>query len=52
MPKENEQSRHVGGKPGAKDEAANRKATKKKTTDQKDEAKPKNADVGSVKKDR
>ena len=50
MPKENEQSRHVGGKPGAKDEAANRKATK--TTDQKKDAKPKNADVGNVKKDR
>ena len=53
---QNEQSRHIGGKPGAKDEAANRKASKtaeQSALDQKNaSAKPKNADVGNVKKDR
>ena len=51
-----EQSRHIGGKPGAKDEAANRKVSKtaeQPALDQKNaSAKPKNADVGNVKKDR
>jgi hypothetical protein len=56
LEKKNEQSRHIGGKPGARDEAENRKKpnTEQPTSDQKNStsAKPKNADVGKIKKDR
>jgi hypothetical protein len=53
--KQNEQSRHVGGKPGARDEAANRKTSKtpQPAPDQKKSSvEPKNADVGDLKNDR
>jgi hypothetical protein len=54
--KQNEKSRHIGGKPGARDEAANLKNSKRgqaATGEKKGSAaKPKNADVGNLKKDR
>jgi hypothetical protein len=54
--KKNEQSRHVSGKPGADDEAENRKKrnAQQPTSDQKKGAsvKPENGDVGHQHKDR
>jgi len=56
LAKKNEQSRHIGGKPGALDEAENRKKrnAQQPTPDQKKGAsvKPKNSSVGNQKKDR
>jgi hypothetical protein len=54
--KKNEQSRHIGGKPGVHDEAENRKNrnAEQPTPDQKKGAsvKPRNSDVGNQDKDR
>jgi len=56
LEKKNEQSRHIGGKPGAHDEAENRKKrnAEQPTSDKKKGAsvKPKNSDVGKQNRDR
>jgi hypothetical protein len=56
MGKQSEKSRHIGGKPNTRDEAANRKslAKNKATSAQQNpkSPKPKNADVGDMKRDR
>ena len=52
MPKQSEKSRHIGGKPDTKDETQNRKSVKGPTVEQDPAPKPKNPDVGDVKRDR
>jgi hypothetical protein len=52
MAKESEKSRHVDRKPDAGDEARNRNTLDKPAEDDGKRAKPRNADVGDLKKDR
>lgn len=57
MVKQSEKSRHIGGKPNTRNEADNRMRLEKKgkaeAFDKKGKPmKPKNADVGNVRKDR
>ena len=52
MPKQSEKSRHIGGKPDTKDEAENRKSGKGTAADHDKTPKPKNPDVGDMKRDR
>jgi hypothetical protein len=54
MSKESEKSRHIGGKPATRDEARNRKTLDKPPAvhDKGEAVKPKDGDVGDLKRDR
>jgi hypothetical protein len=56
LPGQSEKSRHIGGKPDSRDEADNRKRLAKGKTGagpaKRKTVKPKNPDVGNIRKDR
>lgn len=52
MATQSEKSRHIGGKPNTTDEAENRKVQTEKPDDRNKTGKPKNPDVGHLKRDR